>query len=32
VMALQTARFVIVLIVGPRLARLVAGWSGDAAR
>ena len=30
VMALQTARFVIVLIVGPRLARLVAGWSGDA--
>jgi uncharacterized protein len=31
VMALQTARFVIVLIVGPRLARLVAGWSGDAA-
>ena len=30
VMALQTARFVIVLLVGPRLARLVAGWSGDA--
>ena len=32
VMALQTARFVIVLIVGPRLARLIAGWSGERAR
>jgi membrane AbrB-like protein len=32
VMALQTARFVIVLLVGPRLARLVADWSGDAPR
>jgi len=29
VMALQTARFVIVLLLGPRLARLVAGWSGE---
>jgi uncharacterized membrane protein AbrB (regulator of aidB expression) len=27
VMALQTARFVIVLLIGPRLARLVAGWA-----
>ena len=27
VMALQMARFVIVLLVGPRLARLIAGWS-----
>jgi membrane AbrB-like protein len=32
VMALQTARFVIVLLVGPRLARLVAGWTSEAAR
>jgi membrane AbrB-like protein len=30
VMALQTARFVIVLLVGPRLARLVAGWTSEA--
>lgn len=29
VMALQTARFVIVLLVGPRLARLVAGGTGE---
>ena len=27
VMALQTARFVIVLLIGPRLARLIAGWT-----
>lgn len=27
VMALQTARFVVVLLVGPRLARLIASWT-----
>jgi membrane AbrB-like protein len=27
VMALQTARFVVVMLVGPRLARLIAGWT-----
>jgi membrane AbrB-like protein len=30
VMALQTARFVIVILVGPRLARLIAGWTDEA--
>ena len=28
VMALQTARFVLVLFLGPRLARLIADWTG----
>jgi uncharacterized protein len=28
VMAMQTARFIVVLFLGPRTARLVAGWTG----
>jgi uncharacterized membrane protein AbrB (regulator of aidB expression) len=29
VMAMQTARFILVLLVGPTLARAVARWTGS---